>query len=161
VRSLGGAHRHALGDEPRDARIRDVADRRLDGRSRPPSRRRDAARADPRRGPRALRSLSGAGDPARVKAILWVALLGVALRACRRSAPPAALDAGVAAPVAASNDAGVAQIVPGPRASATGPRMATVAEIHRFADLAALRKNRELAGVTRFIEEATRDVYGV
>lgn len=82
--------------------------------------------------------------------------------ACKKQAAP---DAGV---VSAPLDAGTmlaspsapSATVPGPVARDTGPRAASVVDVQRFPDLAALRKEKALAGVARFVEEATRDVYG-
>jgi hypothetical protein len=74
--------------------------------------------------------------------------------ACKK-APAATGDAG-----APAVDAGAAQLLPGPRILPTGPRGAMVAEIHRFADFGALRKNKDLSPVARFVEDATRETYG-
>jgi hypothetical protein len=87
--------------------------------------------------------------------VLIAAALG--LVACKRVASP---DAGAPSPAPPPSDGGGDALVPGPPASPSGPRIAAVTEIHRFRDLASLRKHRDFGAVARLVEEATRDVYG-
>jgi hypothetical protein len=86
-----------------------------------------------------------------------LATAALLLATCKQSGPPS--DAGAPAPQPAAVDGGSAP-VPGPPASPRGPRTAAVTEIHRFRDIAALRRHPDLGGVARLVEEATRDVYG-
>ena len=92
-------------------------------------------------------------------------LVGLALAGawagCNRKTAP---DAGVGAePPGESGSQATptgAPLLRGPNTTPEGPRVAPVAEAHRVADVASLRKHKELAGAAPFVEEAARDVYG-
>ena len=95
-------------------------------------------------------------------AFFLLAGAGTALPSCKKTPALATADAGPRAGDSArpsqGADAGGSPLV-GPPTKATGPRPARALDVERFADLTTLKKDKNLGGAGRFIEEATRDVY--
>ena len=102
----------------------------------------------------------GPRGPWCVATLVGLAIAG-AWAGCNRKTAP---DAGVGAePRGESGSQATptgAPLLRGPNTTPEGPRVAPVAEAHRVADVASLRKHKELAGAAPFVEEAVRDVYG-